>query len=108
VPLEGATEVQNAAFFLGRSLLAQVQGSVDLWESWSLALGTLAFRSAVDSPDVAPSAGTMGKLKLVGSLEWRPAPGWSLRASYGADPGPVPGMNAMTDQTFTFLTTRLL
>ena len=107
-PLGSATGIQNAAFFLGRSLLAQAQGSVDLSESWSLSLGTLAFRSAVDSPDVAPSAATMGKLKLVGSLEWRPASGWSMRASYGADPGPVPGLNAMTDQTFTFLTTRLL
>ena len=108
LPLGSATEVQNAAFFLGRSLLAQVQGSVDLSESWSLSLGTLVFRSAIDSPDVAPSAATMGKLKLVAGMEWRPATGWSLRASYGADPGFVPSLNAMTDQTFTFLTTRLL
>jgi|GEM_PF-984343 len=108
LPVGVPAGLQNAAFFLGRSVLGLLQANLEVSDTWRLGVGALGFRSMIDSQEIAPSAASMGKLKLIGSCEWRPVPGWTLRATYGMDPGLTPGVNAMTDQTFTFLTSRLL
>lgn len=95
---QGSSQV-TSAFYVGQSLLGQLQANLDVG-SLRFGLGASAFRGRVIADNIAPSAESMGKLKLTPSVEWRFVPNQGIRVAYGSDPGAGPWLNAMTDRTW--------
>ncbi len=99
-PLTEPAANVSTAFYVGQSLLGQLQANWELHPAWLIGLGASTFYGEVAASDASPTAAKLGKLKLTPSLEWRFIPGQGLRLAYGADPSAGPRINAMTDQTF--------
>ncbi len=107
VELSGSVGVQQplttpgagaaTAFYVGQSLLGQLQANWEVHPDWRLGLGASTFWGKASASDVSPTAAQLGKLKLSPSVEWRFTHGQGLRLAYGGDPG-GPWVNAMTDQ----------
>lgn len=92
--------VVSSAFYVGNSGLGQLQANLDLPAGFRLGLGASAYRGFISGENVAPSAESLGKLKVTPSVEWRFLPSQGIRFAYGADPSVGPWLNAMTDRTF--------
>lgn len=98
-PLSQPMQAVSSAFFVGDALVGHLQTNWEVIPSVRLGLGATTFRGWISSPNVAPSAASMSKLKLIPSLEWQFLPEHGLRLAYGGDPGIGPWSNSMTDNT---------
>lgn len=98
-PLTQPPQDVSSAFYVGQSLLGQLQANLEVAPGWRLGLGASTFYGEIGATDVAPTASRLGKLKLIPSVEWQFAPEQGVRLAYGADPGIGPWMNSMTDRT---------
>lgn len=98
----------SSAFYVGQSVLGQLQANWEVHPDWRLGLGASTFYGEVSASDASPTAAKLGKLKLTPSVEWRFMPEQGLRLAYGADPGGGPWVNAMTDQTLIAVYYRFL
>lgn len=99
-PLTQPSQAVSSAFYVGQSLLSQLQANLEVVPGWRLGLGASAFYGEIGASDVSPTASRLGKLKLIPSVEWQLTPEQGVRLAYGADPGIGPWMNSMTDRTF--------
>lgn len=97
-PFSEPTADVSTAFYVGQSILGQLQANWEFAPTWRLGLGASAFHGEMAARDISPSASRLGKLKLTPSIEWRFMEAQGVRIAYGADPSPGPWVNAMTDQ----------
>lgn len=107
-PLSEPTTDVSTAFYVGQSVLGQLQANWEVIPSWRLGLGASAFYGEVAAREASPTASNLGKLKLTPSVDWQFMEGQGVRFAYGADPAAGPWINAMTDRNYILTYYRFL
>lgn len=99
-PMTQPAATAASPFFIGQVATAQAQAAAEILPGWRVGLGASGYYGTLASADPQSTGSTLGKLKLMPSIEWRFVSEQGVRLAYGADPGAGPQLNAMTDQTF--------
>ena len=107
-PLSEPAANVSTAFYVGQSVLGQLQANWEFLPAWRLGLGASAFYGEVAARDASPTASKLGKLKLTPSVDWQFLEGQGARLAYGADPASGPWVNAMTDRNLILTYYRFL